>query len=78
MKDRGVIREGAAADLVIFDPETVQDRATYRDPHQLATGVLYVVVNGQLAMDDGRLTGAKAGRVLRLNGEREPQRLDRD
>lgn len=78
MKDRGVIREGAAADLVIFDPDTIQDRATYRDPHQLATGVLYVVVNGQLAMDDGRLTGAKAGKVLRLNGEREPRRFNRD
>lgn len=67
MKDRGTIREGAAADLVIFDPATIQDRATYSHPHQLATGVSYVLVNGVLAMDNGRLTLAKAGRVLRLS-----------
>ena len=69
MKDRGVIREGAAADLVIFDPTTIQDRATYANPHQLATGVSYVLVNGVLAMENGRLTLAKAGRVLRLSKE---------
>lgn len=67
MQDRGVIREGAIADLVIFDPAKIQDQATYRNPHQLATGVSYVLVNGQLAMDDGKLTGAKAGRVLTPN-----------
>jgi N-acyl-D-amino-acid deacylase len=66
MKDRGAIREGAAADLVIFDPAAIQDRATYRNPHQLATGVSYVLVNGQVAMDDGKMTGLKAGKVLRL------------
>jgi N-acyl-D-amino-acid deacylase len=68
MKDRGAIREGAAADLVIFDPGSIQDRATYREPHQLATGVSYVLVNGRLAMDAGKLTGVKAGKVLRRNG----------
>jgi N-acyl-D-amino-acid deacylase len=67
MKDRGVIREGAAADLVLFNPSTVQDQATYQNPHQLASGVSYVLVNGALAMDAGRLTGARAGRVLRLS-----------
>ena len=71
MKDRGVIREGAVADLVIFDPATIQDQATYRHPHQLATGVSYVLVNGQLAMDNGRLTGARAGRVLRAGRGRQ-------
>jgi N-acyl-D-amino-acid deacylase len=74
MKDRGVIREGAAADLVIFDPAMIQDQATYRNPHQLATGVSYVLVNGQLAMDNGRLTGARAGKVLRLGGAASPTR----
>ena len=65
MKDRGVIREGAIADLVIFDPATIQDRATYREPHQLATGVSWVLVNGQVAMKEGTLTGIRAGKVLR-------------
>jgi N-acyl-D-amino-acid deacylase len=71
MKDRGVIREGAIADLVIFDPARIQDQATYQNPHQLATGVSYVLVNGQLAMDDGKLTGARAGKVLRLGDRRQ-------
>jgi N-acyl-D-amino-acid deacylase len=65
LKDRGTIREGAWADLVILDPDLVQDRATYADPHQLATGAAYVFVNGVMAMDEGRLTGARAGKVLR-------------
>ncbi len=66
LTDRGVIRQGAVADLVIFDPAKIQDQATYRNPHQLATGVSFVLVNGQLAMDDGKLTGVRAGKVLRL------------
>jgi N-acyl-D-amino-acid deacylase len=70
MKDRGVIREGAAADLVIFDPAKIQDQATYRNPHQLATGVSYVLVNGKVAMDNGKLTGARAGTVLRFGDAR--------
>lgn len=69
MKDRGVIHEGAAADLVIFDPAKIQDQATYRNPHQLATGVSYVLVNGELAMDNGKLTGKKAGIVLTAQGK---------
>lgn len=64
MRDRGTIREGAVADLVIFDPAAVQDRATYQQPHQLAAGVSYVLVNGVLAMERGLLTGARAGKVL--------------
>jgi N-acyl-D-amino-acid deacylase len=65
LPDRGTIREGSAADLVLFDPATIQDLATYEHPHQLATGVSYVLVNGVIAMDGGQLTGARAGRVLR-------------
>jgi N-acyl-D-aspartate/D-glutamate deacylase len=65
MKDRGLLREGASADVVIFDPAVIQDRATYTDPHQLATGMDFVLVNGQLVVDQGRFTGALPGRVLR-------------
>jgi N-acyl-D-amino-acid deacylase len=65
MKDRGVIREGAWADVAVFDPAVIQDRATYTDPHQLATGGEYVLVNGALVVDGGRFTEALPGRVLR-------------
>ena len=63
--DRGELRVGALADVVIFDPAKVQDRATYQDPHQLADGMDWVMVNGQIARREGEYTGARAGRVLR-------------
>ncbi|MHB1414017.1 MAG: N-acyl-D-amino-acid deacylase family protein [Chloroflexota bacterium] len=65
LKDRGVLREGACADVVVFDPETVRDRATYTEPRQFPLGIEYVVVNGQIAVDGGEQTAARAGRVLR-------------
>jgi N-acyl-D-aspartate/D-glutamate deacylase len=65
MKDRGVIREGAAADIAIFDPGQVRDVATYTDPHHLAEGMTYVLVNGVLVVDGGKFTDALPGRVLR-------------
>jgi N-acyl-D-aspartate/D-glutamate deacylase len=64
MRDRGVLRPGAYADVVVLDLARVRDRATYERPHQLAEGVAYVVVNGALAVDDGRVTDARGGRVL--------------
>ncbi|MHB1004224.1 MAG: N-acyl-D-amino-acid deacylase family protein [Chloroflexota bacterium] len=63
--DRGVIREGAAADVVVFDPATVRDLATYAEPRQFPVGIEHVVVNGVLAVDSGNPTGARAGQVLR-------------
>ena len=65
--DRGEIRAGAFADIVIFDPEKVVDRATYSDPHQLSEGFDWVLVNGQVARREGEFTGTRAGRVLRRN-----------
>jgi N-acyl-D-amino-acid deacylase len=64
MKDRGVIREGAAADIAVFDPAFVRDRATYLDPHRLAEGMAYVLVNGIVVIDNGAFTSALPGRVL--------------
>jgi N-acyl-D-aspartate/D-glutamate deacylase len=64
LTDRGVIRDGAFADLLIFDLGNVQDRATYTDPHQLSEGMDWVIVNGQVAIRDGNFTGARAGLVL--------------
>jgi N-acyl-D-amino-acid deacylase len=65
LADRGVLEPGYAADLVVLDPETVADRATFADPHQLSVGVRDVVVNGVLALRDGQPTGARPGRRLR-------------
>ena len=65
IKDRGALREGAWADIAVFDPTAVQDRATYADPHQLAAGMAFVLVNGQLVLDGGRFTPALPGKVLR-------------
>ena len=65
--DRGVIRQGAYADLVVFDPARVRDVATYADPQQLAEGVSDVLVNGVVIRADGRFTEARPGRVLRKN-----------
>ena len=64
LKDRGVIREGAHADLVVFDPEQVIDTATYDDPRQYPVGISHVVVNGQLTVEKGRPTGVLAGRAV--------------
>jgi N-acyl-D-amino-acid deacylase len=63
--DRGLIAEGRAADIVIFDPAAVADAATYEKPHQFATGFSHVLVNGVLVIHDGHTTGARPGRVLR-------------
>jgi len=68
MKDRGVIREGAVADLAVFDLDQVRDRATYADPHQVAEGMAWVLVNGVPVIADGRFTDALPGRVLERNG----------
>jgi N-acyl-D-amino-acid deacylase len=62
---RGQVAAGFHADLVTFDPRTVLDRATYEDPHRPPEGIKAVYVNGQLACEDGRMTGARAGQVMR-------------
>jgi N-acyl-D-amino-acid deacylase len=68
LEARGLIREGYYADLVVFDPHRIADRATYSDPHQYPTGIHYVLVNGQIAIQDGEQTEARAGQVLRRRG----------
>jgi dihydroorotase/N-acyl-D-amino-acid deacylase len=71
--DRGLLRAGMYADVVVFDPATIQDRATYEEPRQLSTGVREVFVNGVEVIRDGRHTGAKPGRIVRGPGWR-PER----
>ena len=68
IKDRGYLKKGNFADVVIFDPETIQDHATFSNPHQLATGVHHVFVNGTQVLKDGEHTGKTPGRVVRGPG----------
>ena len=65
---RGRLKEGYFADIVVFDPARVADRATYDHPHRYATGIEAVLVNGTLVLDHGEHTGAKPGRFLRGPG----------
>ena len=69
-KGRGELREGNWADIVVFDPEKVQDTSTYKDPHHYATGIPYVLVNGIPVILNGEHTGAKAGQALRQDRAR--------
>jgi len=65
LTDRGLLRPGMAADLVVFDPATIQDMATFEQPHQYPRGVHWVIVNGQVAARDGQVVKHGAGRALR-------------
>ncbi len=64
LSKRGQIREGLFADLVVFDPETISDKATFSDPHQYPEGILYVVVNGEIVVENGEHTGQLPGMIL--------------
>ena len=66
-KGRGELREGNWADIVLFDPDKVQDTSTFKDPHHYPNGIPYVLVNGVLVIKNGEHTGAKAGQALRRN-----------
>jgi len=68
LKTRGLLREGYFADITIFDPKTVIDRATFEEPNQYPVGINYVIVNGQIEVDNGQRTPALAGRVIRGSG----------
>jgi N-acyl-D-aspartate/D-glutamate deacylase len=63
--DRGLLRPGNFADLTLFDPDRVIDRATYTQPFHYGEGIEYVIVNGKVVLDRGKHTGARPGRALR-------------
>jgi dihydroorotase/N-acyl-D-amino-acid deacylase len=65
LTDRGVLRPGMKADIAVFDPATVRDTATFEKPHQYAAGFSHVVVNGQIVFENGEMTAARPGKVLR-------------
>jgi len=64
LRDRGLLREGMLADVILFDPATINDRATFAEPHQLSVGVEEVWVNGVRVLKQGEHTGAKPGRIV--------------
>lgn len=68
IRDRGLIREGYAADLVIFDDATISDKATFENPHQYPEGIITVVVNGKSVFENGRMTGNLPGEAIRGSG----------
>lgn len=72
LPDRGILREGMLADVVVFDPATIIDKSTFETPHQLSVGVEQVFVNGVAVLVDGKHTGAKPGRIVRGPGYRRP------
>lgn len=68
LRSRGLIREGMAADLVVFDPKTVSDKATFTNPHVYSSGFHYVIVNGEVVINDSKFTGVRSGTVLKGPG----------
>ncbi|HAR35306.1 MAG TPA: hypothetical protein DCR87_00075 [Acidobacteria bacterium] len=71
LKNRGLIREGYYADLTIFNPAEVRDTATFAQPHQPSRGIIYVLVNGQLVLEQGKFTGKRPGAIIRGPGYRK-------
>jgi N-acyl-D-aspartate/D-glutamate deacylase len=65
LRDRGVLAEGMAADLVVFDPDTVVDNATFLEPQRFPSGIDAVIVNGEVVVEAGTHTGVRPGRVIR-------------
>jgi len=72
LRDRGLIREGMAADVVLFDPDKVQDKATFQQPHQYSEGFDYVIVNGKISVEEGKLTNSRNGQILRRTAWQQP------
>ena len=70
LNDRGLLRQGMAADIVVFDENTIADLSTFQKPHAYATGIKYVLVNGQVTVNDGTHTGVRAGKTLKGSGKR--------
>jgi N-acyl-D-aspartate/D-glutamate deacylase len=69
LKDRGRVEEGLSADLVLFDPDTIQDKGDFDDPHRYPEGIRLVMVNGEIVVQDGRHTGRLPGKRLTRNGQ---------
>ena len=66
LDDRGWIKEGCVADILVFDPETIRDKGTWKEPHQYSEGVEYLLINGKFAIEDGKYNGTLPGKPIRL------------
>ena len=64
LSDRGLIKQGFAADILVFDPETIRDNGTYAEPHQYSSGIEYLIINGKPVIEKGEYNGALAGMPL--------------
>ncbi len=69
LEDRGILKEGFVADILVFDPEKISDKATYSAPHQYSEGVLYLMINGKMVIETGTYNGSLAGKPIRMNKE---------
>jgi N-acyl-D-aspartate/D-glutamate deacylase len=69
LEDRGVIKENAWADIVVFDANTIIDKATYTNPHQFPDGISYVIVNGRIVVDNGQQFDEDSGEVIRMKSK---------
>jgi N-acyl-D-aspartate/D-glutamate deacylase len=67
LTDRGMIEKGFAADLVIFDPQNIRDKSTFADPHHYSEGIIFLLINGELVIENGEYNGKLAGKALRMN-----------
>lgn len=76
LTDRGYVKPGQWADLIVFDPERVRDRATFRDPHRHSEGIDWVLINGEIVVENGKPNGRKAGRVLLKTEQKEKAPTD--
>ena len=72
LTDRGLLEEGQWADLIVFDPTRIRDRSTYRDPHRYSEGIDWVLLNGEVVVQEGKVNGHRAGRVLLKNEGVQP------
>ena len=77
LDDRGLLKVGMKADVVVFDPKTIRDVSTYEDPHHFSEGVAHVIVNGKPVLQDGRMTGVLPGRVIRPASGTPPRAASR-
>ncbi len=72
LEDRGWIKEGYAADILVFNPEKIRDKGTWQEPHQYSEGVEHLLINGKFAIDNGKYTGTLPGKPIRLKSHATP------
>jgi N-acyl-D-aspartate/D-glutamate deacylase len=77
LTDRGILRKGMRADVIVFDPSRISDRATYDTPHQYSHGIDYVIVNGQVVLENNQLIGKLAGNILKKGDKTRSPDQDR-